>query len=118
MTREEAIEQLKLWLNYLYPDTDIYHAVAMAIIALEEQQWTHITVRPLTDEELKEHQDWIGMYEDTPPIDEEVLVSDGKYIWTDTLMDDGEGVYFDNSNCDIEKLWWMQLPNLPKGEES
>jgi hypothetical protein len=34
MKREEAIEQLKLWLNYLYPGTDIYHAVAMAIEAL------------------------------------------------------------------------------------
>ena len=39
MTKEEAIEQLKLWLNYLYPDTDIYHAVAMAIEALASQQW-------------------------------------------------------------------------------
>lgn len=38
MTREEAIEQLKLWLNYLYPDTDVYHAVAMAIVALQVQK--------------------------------------------------------------------------------
>lgn len=37
MTKEEAKEQLKLWLNYLYPDTDIYHAVAMAIKALKAQ---------------------------------------------------------------------------------
>ena len=38
MNKGEAIEQLKLWLNYLYPDTDIYHAVAMAIDALEEYE--------------------------------------------------------------------------------
>ena len=38
MTREEAREQLKLWLNYLYPDTDIYHAVTMAIVALKKQK--------------------------------------------------------------------------------
>lgn len=48
-------------------------------------------------------------------IDEEVLVSDGKNVWTDTWVECGEGVCFENTEGD--ELYWMSLPEPPKEVE-
>lgn len=44
-----------------------------------------------------------------PDVDEEVLVSDGVYVWIDTLLSDSGGYYLDN-NGDFTGLAWMPLP--------
>ncbi|HFI0028285.1 TPA: hypothetical protein ACGOSU_001335 [Streptococcus suis] len=51
----------------------------------------------------------------TPEIDEEVLVSDGKDVWTDTWVECGEGVCFENTDGD--ELYWMSLAEPPKEVE-
>lgn len=51
-----------------------------------------------------------------PDVDEEILVSDGKFIWTDTLLSDSGGYYLDN-NGDLMGLAWMPLPEPYKEGE-
>ena len=48
--------------------------------------WNPIIVREMTKEEEEEHPDWCRMYENTPPLEEEVLISDGKYVWSTHLL--------------------------------
>ena len=76
--------------------------------------WTPITLRKPTPDELEDNPDWIYVAEDTPPEDEEVLVSNGKWVWLDTLCNNGDFLYWDNSDCELEETAWMSLPPLWK----
>ena len=59
---------------------------------------------------------WVPCTEKSPPIDEEVLVSDGKYIWMDSLQEDEFSfIWWDNYNDDVFKTAWMPLPNVWEG---
>lgn len=59
---------------------------------------------------------WIPCAEEFPPIDKEVLVSDGKYIWVDSLQEDEVSfIWWDNYNDDVFKTAWMPLPDVWKG---
>ncbi|WP_105242599.1 hypothetical protein [Streptococcus suis] len=79
-------------------------------------EWIKLVTRPLTDEEIAEGYQYDFMWDCmTPEIDEEVLVSDGKDVWTDTWVECGEGVCFENTDGD--KLYWMPLPEPPKEVE-
>ncbi|HFI0634125.1 TPA: hypothetical protein ACGO2G_000588 [Streptococcus suis] len=79
-------------------------------------KWVKLVTRPLTEEEIAEGYQYDFMWDCmTPEIDEEVLVSDGKDVWTDTWVECGEGVCFENTDGD--ELYWMSLPEPPKEVE-
>lgn len=50
-----------------------------------------------------------------PEEDQEILISDGDFVWTDTFLKDGEDCYLD-SNIDLIGLYWMPLPKPHKKE--
>ena len=72
-------------------------------------EWIKFKTRKLTEEELSkpEYMYYEFMWDcQIPDVDENVLVSDGKTIWTEDWVD------YDDS--DAEGLYWMPLPELPK----
>lgn len=54
-----------------------------------------------------------------PDDDEEIMVTDGKYVWEDTFMNDGEDCWLDGSNKFLveEVTAWMPKPEPYKREE-
>ena len=80
-------------------------------------QWIPFTMREMTEEEKEEYPDWDYIIDSPLPDNgEEVLVSNGKYVWVDTFCNDGDGCYFDGGE-DIEGLAWMKMPKSWKKEE-
>lgn len=79
--------------------------------------WIDIKYREPDEDEKQEHPDWCRVYYNLPPVDEEVLVTNGKYVWVDTLLED-DGVYFD-SDHELDGCSWMTLPEpyQEEGEE-
>lgn len=76
------------------------------------ERWIPFTQRELTAEEQEEHPEWCYIMEGPLPDDgQEILVSDGKWVWQDRFCVD-DGCYLGMDGCA-----WMPLP-LPykKGE--
>jgi hypothetical protein len=59
---------------------------------------------------------WVACKTDLPPVDVEVIVSDGTHMWTDTLLDDVVGddtmYYWDTANIDIYETAWQPMPEV------
>ena len=82
-----------------------------------EAEWIPFTKRPLTDEEKQEYPDWTYIFDCPLPDDEEeILLSNGKYVWTDTFINDGE-CYLDGGDDIDDGMAWMPLPEPYKGGE-
>lgn len=74
------------------------------------QGWIPFKTRPLTDEEKQEYPDWAYIFDCPLPDDgEEILLSNGKYVWTDTFINDGE-CYLDGGDDIDDGMAWMHLP--------
>ena len=74
------------------------------------QGWIPFKTRPLTDEEKQEYPDWTYIFDCPLPDDgEEILLSNGKYVWTDTFINDGE-CYLDGGDDMDDGMAWMHLP--------
>lgn len=126
MTREEALKELAEWReqmkNHGVPDYGKkLMALGVAIEALSNAdrstEWIPFTKRPLTDEEKEEYPDWIYILDCPLPDDEEeILLSNGKHVWTDTFIDDGE-CYLDGGDDIDEGMAWMPLPDPWNGGE-
>ncbi len=81
-----------------------------------EAKWIPFTMRELTTEEKEEHPEWEYIMDCELPDDgEEILVSDGKFIWSDTFVNDGDGCYLDGGT-DLDGCSWMPLPEPWRGE--
>ena len=82
----------------------------IALLEKREPQWTPITFRALTEEEKEEHPDW-GFIIDSPTPDdgEEILVSDGRYVWADAWGNNGVECYLE-SDHELEGVAWMKMP--------
>lgn len=84
-------------------------------------EWIPLTKRPMTEEEYEYYKEWsdveCGMILDCPlPEDgQEVLVSYGGYVCTDTFCAD-DGCYFEGVDIDDVEAW-MPLPQAYKGVE-
>ena len=75
-----------------------------------EAEWIPFKKRPLTDEEKQEYPDWTYIFDCPLPDDEEeILLSNGKYVWTDTFINDGE-CYLDGGDDIDDGMAWMPLP--------
>mgnify|MGYP007039927157 CR=1 FL=1 len=78
-------------------------------------KWVKFKARKLTEEELSkpEYMYYEFMWDcQAPEVDETVLVSDGKSIWTEDWVEYDEGLCLEDSIT--EGLYWMPLPELPK----
>ena len=64
---------------------------------------------------------WVACKTDLPPVDVEVIVSDGTHMWTDTLLNDVVGddtmYYWDTANIDIYETAWQPMPKVWDKEE-
>lgn len=81
-------------------------------------EWIPFTKRPLTDEEKEEYPDWVYIFDCPLPADEEeILLSNGKHVWTDTFIADGE-CYLDGGDDIDEGMAWMPMPEPYKGGDN
>lgn len=81
-------------------------------------EWIKVKVRELTPEEQEEYPGQ-GLIWDmkTPEDGDEILVSDGKSVWTDIWVDYSDGSGFEQTYSDeYEHLWWMLYPKPPSLE--
>lgn len=53
-----------------------------------------------------------------PEEDEDILVTDGKTVWEDTFIRDGEECYLDSNVCLVDTaIAWMPLPEPYRAED-
>ena len=89
-----------------------------ALLVDAGQEWIPFTKRPLTDEEKQEYPDWTYIFDCPLPDDEEeILLSNGTYVWTDTFINDGE-CYLDGGDDIDDGMAWMPLPKPYKGGDT
>lgn len=74
-----------------------------------EMKWIPFTMREITEEEKEYFSDWDYILDCPLPENyEEILVSNGKYVWVDTFYNDGECSL--ESDNELEGLAWMPMP--------
>lgn len=72
--------------------------------------WIPFKKRPLTDEEKQEYPDWTYIFDCPLPEDEEeILLTNGVHVWTDTFINDGE-CYLDGGDDIDDDMAWMPMP--------
>jgi len=129
--REDAIDALKKYEELEsnnFTDTSPISMMTVATIAncieeivnlpsaKPERKWIPFTMRELTKEEKEEHPEWNYIVDCILPDDgEEILVSNGKFIWSDTFVNDGDGCYLD-SDTELDGCAWMPLPEPWRGK--
>ena len=92
-----------------------YVSKALKALPSADAEWIPFKKRPLTDEEKQEYPDWTYIFDCPLPDDEEeILLSNGKYVWTDTFINDGE-CYLDGGDDIDDGMAWMPLPKPYKG---
>lgn len=73
-------------------------------------EWIPFRKRPLTKEEQQKHPDWCYILDcKLPDDDEDILVSNGKYIWIDRFNNNGTECYLESDAC-LDDCAWMTLP--------
>ena len=106
-----AIEH-ELYADYVYDALALIHEQQER---LKAREWRRFEFREPTEEEKAEHPEWCCVIENTPD-EGEILVSDGKYVWKDEFCNNGVECYLDSGH-EMERCWWMPLPELPKEED-
>ena len=80
------------------------------------QGWIPFTRRPMTEEEQKDYPNCTFIFDCVLPDDgDEILVSNGRFVWTDTFYNDIDGCYLDGGDDIDEDMAWMPLPKPYKG---
>ncbi len=116
---KELEEKCEDYRNFAEEDMNLeywerYEAYKEAIEIVKKYGWIEFT---------QSYDDYYGM--DTlncklPEEDEEILVTDGKYVWEDKFMRDGIECYLDNSGNEFVKevIAWMPKPKpyIRKGD--
>lgn len=76
-----------------------------------EQGWIPFTRRPMTEEEQKDYPNCTFILDCALPDDgDEILVSNGRFVWMDTFCTDIDGCYLDGGDDIDEDMAWMPLP--------
>lgn len=84
---------------------------------LKAQSWRPFKKRELTEEEKKYHPEWCYILDcDLPDDDEEILVSDGRYVWTDTFLNNGTECCLESGHDIDDGVAWMPMPDPYKGD--
>ena len=96
--------------------SDVYSCVADAPTVSIVQGWIPFTRRPMTEEEQKDYPNCTFIFDCVLPDDgDEILVSNGRFVWTDTFCNDIDGCYLDGGDDIDEDMAWMPLPKPYKG---
>lgn len=76
------------------------------------EQWIPFTMREPTEEEREMFPDWDFVFDcQLPESGEDVLLTDGKYVWEDTFYND-DGCYFEKADdIDFQGYAWMPMPD-------
>ena len=75
------------------------------------QGWIPFTRRPMTEEEQKDYPNCTFMFDCVLPDDgDEILVSNGRFVWMDVFCNDIDGCYLDSGDDIDEDMAWMPLP--------
>ena len=83
------------------------------------QGWIPFTRRPMTEEEQKDYPNCTFIFDCVLPDDgDEILVSNGRFVWMDEFCDDIDGCYLDGGDDIDEDMAWMPLPEPYKGGEN
>jgi len=125
MTMEEAITYLNvIWNRYkaeyeIERETlDAYHMAIDALSAEAVQGWIPFTRRPMTEEEQEDYPNCTFIFDCVLPDDgDEILVSNGRFVWMDTFCND-DGCYLDGGDDIDEDMAWMPLPKPYKGGDT
>ena len=81
-----------------------------AIALLNDHMWKPFKKRELTDEEKEMYPEWCYILDcELPDDDEEILVSNGKYVWTDTFINECDECYLDSGH-ELDGAAWMPMP--------
>ena len=119
MTNEEAKAVLEGYRdNPLVNDKEAFN---VAIKALESQKWIPIKTRPMTEEEIQEHEcDYGFIYNCSLPDDgQDTLIQTPFGIRFATFYNDTQyGCYWEGYEDDGDVLAWMPLPQPYKAEGS
>ena len=82
------------------------------------QGWIPFTRRPMTEEEQKDYPNCTFIFDCVLPDDgDEILVSNGRFVWMDVFCNDIDGCYLDGGDDIDEDMAWMPLPTPYKGGE-
>ena len=80
------------------------------------QEWIPFTRRPMTEEEQEDYPNCTFIFDcDLPDDGDEILVSNGRFVWMDTFCTDIDGCYLDGGDDIDEDMAWMPLPKPYKG---
>lgn len=83
------------------------------------QGWIPFTRRPMTEEEQKDYPNCTFIFDCVLPDDgDEILVSNGRFVWMDTFCKDIDGCYLDRNGDIDEDMAWMPLPEPYKGGDT
>ena len=97
-------------------EADAVEALAMLPSAEAVQGWIPFTRRPMTEEEQKDYPNCTFIFDCVLPDDgDEILVSNGRFVWMDTFCNDIDGCYLDGGDDIDEDMAWMPLPKPYKG---
>ena len=78
--------------------------------------WIPFTRRPMTEEEQKDYPNCTFIFDCVLPDDgDEILVSNGRFVWMDVFCTDIDGCYLDGGDDIDEDMAWMPLPKPYKG---
>lgn len=124
---ESVCESCELWIMHgLNANTECpYYANECAEIkalkaipsAEAVQGWIPFTRRPMTEEEQKDYPNCTFMFDCVLPDDgDEILVSNGRFVWMDVFCNDIDGCYLDSGDDIDEDMAWMPLPEPYKYE--
>ncbi len=82
-------------------------------------EWIPFTRRPMTEEEQKDYPNCTFIFDCVLPDDgDEILVSNGRFVWMDTFCSDIDGCYLDGGDDIDEDMAWMPLPTPYKGGDT
>ena len=114
ISRQDAIDAIKCICNT--PCNEYFvNAINMLPSAQLANEWIPFNKRPLTEEEEEIYPEWSWMLDcPTPEDEEDILVSDGKYVWVDTWWN-CDGFCRLDSDRELEGLAWMRFPDPWKG---
>ena len=97
---------------------DVIDALSALPSAEAVHGWIPFTRRPMTEEEQKDYPNCTFMFDCVLPDDgDEILVSNGRFVWMDTFCNDIDGCYLDGGDDIDEDMAWMPLPKPYKGGE-
>lgn len=85
-----------------------------ALELLKKQTWRKFNFREPNADEKKYHPEWVKVLISGPDDGDEILVSNGRYVWKDEFRVDY--TCYLESDADLEECWWMPLPEPPTQE--